>query len=100
MSLLNKFTGSSSSSLESKLREFQYKFCIVFTKDFGIMQSPLCTFYQKEDKSNIHFLFSFKESCEFWKPVLCWFQDNDINVGELKEVDLSFGSLTFRMTLR
>ena len=63
------------------------------------MQSPLCTFCQKEDKSNKDFLFPLKESCEFWKHVLCWFRDKDINVGELKEVDLSFGSLTFRMTL-
>ena len=86
-----------SSSTESKLREFQYKVlnCIVFTNEklfrFGITQSPLCTFCQKEDESIEHLLFSCKESCEFWKHVLSWLRDNDINVGKLKEADLIFG---------
>ena len=83
--------------MESKLREFQYKVlnCIVFTNEklfrFGITQSPLCTFCQKEDESIEHLLFSCKESCEFWKHVLSWLRDNDINVGKLKEADLIFG---------
>ena len=38
-----------------------------------------------------HPLFSCKESCEFWKHVLSWLRDNDINVGKLKEADLIFG---------
>ena len=86
-----------SSSMESKLREFQYKVlnCIVFTNEkpfrFGITQSPLCTFCQKEDESIEHLLFSCKESCEFWKHVLSWLRDSDINVGKLKEADLIFG---------
>ena len=68
---------------------------IVFTNEklfrFGITQSPLCTFCQKEDESIEHLLFSCKESCEFWKHVLSWLRDKDIYVGELKEVDLIFG---------
>ena len=83
--------------MESKLREFQYKVlnCIVFTNEklfrFGITQSPLCTFRQKEDESMGHLLFSCKESCENWKHVLPWLRDNDINVRQLKEADLIFG---------
>ena len=82
------------SSMDSKLREFQYKVLnrIVFTNEklfrFGITQSPLCTFCQKEDKSIEHVLFSCKESCEFWKHVLSWLRDKEIYVGKLKEVDL------------
>ena len=81
-----------SSSMESKLREFQYKVlhCIIFTNEklyrFGIMQSPLCTFCQREDKSIEHLLFSCKESSEFWKHVLSWLRDNDINVGKLRKL--------------
>ena len=85
------------SSMESKLREFQYKIlnCIVFTNKklfrFGIMQSPLLTSCQKEDESIKHLLFSCKVSCEFWKHVLSWLRNNGINVGDLKEADLIFG---------
>ena len=70
------------SSMESKLREFQYKIlnCIVFTNEklfrFGITQSPLCTFCQKEDESIEHLLFSCKESCEFWKN---WYEKGGMN---------------------
>ena len=38
-----------------------------------------------------HLLFSLKESCEFWKQVLSWLRDNDINVEKLKEAGLIFG---------
>ena len=85
------------STLESKLREFQYKIlnCIVFTNEklfrFGITQSPLCTFCQKENESIEHLLFSCKETSEFWKHVLSWLRDSNIYVGELKEADLIFG---------
>ena len=85
------------STLESKLREFQYKIlnCIVFTNEklfrFGITQSPLCTFCQKENESIEHLLFSCKETSEFWKHVLSWLRDNNISVVELKEADLTFG---------
>ena len=85
------------STLESKLREFQYKIlnCIVFTNEklfrFGITQSPLCTFCQKENESIEHLLFSCNETSEFWKHVLSWLRDKNIYVGELKEADLIFG---------
>ena len=82
--------------MESKPREFQYKVlnCVVFKNEkffrFGITQSPLCTFCQKEYESMEHLLFSCKVFREFWKQVLPWFQDNDNDVGELKEADLIF----------
>ena len=53
---------------------------------FGITQSPLCTFCEKEDESIEHLLFSCKESCEFWKYVLSWLRYNDINAGELNKL--------------
>ena len=34
--------------------------------------------------------FSYKVSVEFWKQVLPWLRDSDIDVGELKETDLIF----------
>ena len=54
-------------------------------------QAPLCTFCQKEDESIKHLFFSCRVSREFWKHLLSWLRDNDINVGELKEVDLILG---------
>ena len=88
--------------MESKLRESQYKVlnCIVFTNEklfrFGITQSPLYTFCQKEYESMEHLLFSCNVSREFWKEVLPWLRDNDINVGELKEADLVFYKFDIR----
>ena len=65
-------------TLESKLREFQYKILndIVFTNDklfrFGLSQSPNCTFCNEEPESIEHLLSHCKVSFEFWKDVLSW----------------------------
>ena len=45
-------------------------------------------------RTNPSSIYSFpvtEESCEFWKHVLSWLRNNDINVGEFKEADLIFG---------
>jgi len=87
---------SFTSSIESKLREFQYKVlnCVVFTNEklfhFGITESPLCTFCQKEYDSIERLLFLCKVAAEFCKQVLPWLRDSDVNVGELTEADLIF----------
>ena len=60
-------------TLDSKLREFQYKILnnIVFTNDklfrFGLSQSPNCTFCNEEPESIEHLLSRCKVSSEFGK---------------------------------
>ena len=63
-------------TLESKLREFQYKIlnCILYTNEklfrLGLTDSPCCTFCQEDIESIEHLLFSCKVSFEFWQQVL------------------------------
>ena len=84
-------------TLESKIREFQYKIlnCIVFTNEklcrFGIVESPLCTFCPEVAESVEHLLFSCKISSEFWKHVLSWLRNNSVFVGTIDESDLILG---------
>ena len=92
------FSLSFRSTLESKLREFQYKIlnCIVFTNEklfFSFWHYAITIMYFVPKRERIHraLTFSYKETSEFWKHVLSWLRDNNIYVGELKEADLIFG---------
>ena len=84
-------------TLESKLREFQFKILnrIVFTNEklfrFGLAESPSCAFCQTEVESVEHLLFSCRVSSSFWKHVLSWLRDYNISVDNLKEEDVTFG---------
>ena len=84
-------------TLESKLREFQYKIlnCIVYTNEelfrFGLTDSPCCTFCQEDIESIEHLFFSCKVASDFWKHVLSWLRGNGIQINTLKETDLIFG---------
>ena len=84
-------------TLESKLREFQFKILnrIVFTNEklfrFGMADSASCAFCQREVESIEHLLFSCKVSSSFWKHVLSWLRDYNISVHNLKEDDVIFG---------
>ena len=85
-------------TLDSKLREFQYKILnnIVFTNDklfrFGLSQSPNCTFCNEEPESIEHLLSRCKVSSEFWKEVLSWLKDNNIIIESLNEIGLLLGN--------
>ena len=63
-------------TLESKIREFQYKIlnCIVFTNEklsrIGLVESPSWSFCQEVAESVEHLLFSCKISSDVWKHVL------------------------------
>ena len=84
-------------TLDSKLREFQYKILnnIVFTNDklfsFGLSQSPNCTFCNEEPESLEHLLSRCKVSSEFWKQVLSWLKENNIVIESFNEIGLFFG---------
>ena len=89
---------SSCTTLETKLREFQFKILngIVFTNEklfpFDMAQSDKCAaFCQTEVDSIEHLLFSCKMSSVFWKQVLSRPRDNNIIVENLKEEDIIFG---------
>ena len=83
-------------TLESKLREFQFKFLnrIIFTNEklfrFGMADSPSCAFCQTEVESVEHLLFSCRVSSSFWKHVLSWLCDYNIPVDNLEEEDVIF----------
>ena len=83
-------------SLDSKLREFQYKILnnIVFTNDklfrFGLSQSPNCTFCNEEPESLEHLLSRSKVSSEFWKEVLSWLKENNIVIEPFGEIGFVF----------
>ena len=85
-------------TLDSKLREFQYKILnnIVFTNDklfrFGLSQSPNCTFCNEEPESIEHLLSRCKVSSEFWKEVLSWLKENNIIIESLNEIGLFLGN--------
>ena len=85
-------------TLDSKLREFQYKILnnIVFTNDklfrFGLSQSRNCTFCNEEPESIEHLLSRCKVSSEFWKEVLSWLKDNNIIIESLNEIGLFLGN--------
>ena len=91
------FSLSFRTTLESKLREFQFKILnrIVFTNEklfrFGLAESPSCAFCQTEVESVEHLLFSCRVSSSFWKHVLSWLRDNNVSVDNLKEEDVIFG---------
>ena len=63
-------------TLESKLREFQFKILnrIVFTNEklfrFGMAESPFCAFCQTEVESVEHLLFSCRVSSSFLETCL------------------------------
>ena len=84
-------------TLESKLREFQFKILnrIIFINEklfrFGMADSPSCAFCQTEVESVEHLLFSCRVSSSFWKHVLSWLCDYNIPVDNLEEEDVIFG---------
>lgn len=84
-------------TLDSKLREFQYKILnnIVFTNDklfrFGLSRSPNCTFCSEESESLEHLLLRCKVSSKFWKEVLSWLKDNNIGTESFTETSLFLG---------
>ena len=84
-------------TLDSKLREFQYKILnnIVFTNDklfrFGLSHSPNCTFCSEESESLEHLLLRCKVSSKFWKEVLSWLKDNNIGTESFTETSLFLG---------
>ena len=60
---------------DTKLREFQYKLLnlIIFTNkklyQFKMVETPLCAFCNKEEKSLEHLLYFCKPSRYFWKEL-------------------------------
>ena len=73
-------------TIETKIREFQYKLLndIVFTNEklfrFKMIDSPLCTFCKKDVESleNLLFHCTFVES--FWKTFTSWPTNQNITL--------------------
>lgn len=45
----------------------------------ALIESPSCNLSHEEAESVEQFLFSCKKSFEFWKHVLSWLRDNEVN---------------------
>ena len=84
-------------TIETKIREFQYKLLndIVFTNEklfrFKMTDSPLCSFFKKDVESLEHLLFhcTFVES--FWKTFTSWLTNQNITLETLTLVNILFG---------
>ena len=84
-------------TIETKIREFQYKLLndIVFTNEklfrFKMIDSPLCSFCKKDVESLEHLLFhcNFVES--FWKTFTSWLTNQNITLETLTLVNILFG---------
>ena len=86
-------------TVDSKIREFQNKVLndIVYTNEklfrFGPVKSLSCTFCRKEWESLEHLLFLCNFSSDFWKHVLSWLKDNNIQIETFIMTDAIFGKL-------
>ena len=95
------------SSMESKLREFQYKIlnCIVFTNEklfrFGIMQSPLLYVLSAKKRTNPSSIYSFpvRNLVNFGNMYCPGSGKMTLMLVNWRRLIWSLGSLTFKMTL-
>ena len=86
-------------TVETKIGEFQYKILndIVYTNDklfhFKMIESPFCTFCQKEDESLEYLLFHCNMTENFWLAFSSWIseQNYDISMETLTLIDILFG---------
>lgn len=84
-------------TVETKIREFQYKILndIVYTNyklfRFKIIESPLCTFCQKEDESLEHLLFHCTITKNFWLAFSSWISKQNISIETLTLINILFG---------
>ena len=84
-------------TVETKIREFQYKLLndIVYTNDklfrFKMIESPLCTFCQKEDESLEHLLFYCNVTENVWHAFSSWIIKQNISTETLTPINILFG---------
>ena len=84
-------------TVETKLREFQNKILndIGYTNDklfrFKMIESPLCTFCQKEDESLEHLLFHCTITNYFWLACSSWISVQNISMETLALINILFG---------
>jgi len=86
-------------TVETKIREFQCKILndIVYTNDklfhFKMIESPLCTFCQKEDESLKHLLLHCNITKNFWLAFSSWISKQNISMETLTLINILFGVL-------
>ena len=84
-------------SLETKIREFQYKVLnnIVFTNEklfkIKMIDSPQCTFSKNEIEFLEHLLYSCEITRSFWVALRSWLMECNINLEPLSVVNVLFG---------
>ena len=83
-------------TIETKIREFQYKVLnnIVFTNEklfrFKMIDSPLCPFCKKDVESLKHLLFQCTLIEGFWKAFTSWLINQNISLEALTLVNILF----------
>ena len=86
-------------SLETKIREFQYKVLnnLVFTNEklfkIKMIDSPQCTFCKNEIESLEHLLYSCEITRSFWVALRSWLMECNINLEPLSVFNVLFGIL-------
>ena len=86
-------------TVETKIREFQYKILndIIYNNDklfrFKMIESPLCTFCQKQDESFEHLLFHCSITKNFWLAFSSWISKQNISMETVTLIDILFGVL-------
>ena len=84
-------------SLETKIREFQYKVLnnIVFTNEklfkIKIIDSPQCTFCKNEIESLEHLFYNCEITRSFWVALRSWLMECNINLEPLSFFNVLFG---------
>ena len=86
-----------SATLDSKLREFQYKVLsrILYANKalhrMGIVNSPACTFCQVSDESLEHLFLHCPTSRAFWLSVAKWLKSFFTTIDVLTSTNITFG---------
>ena len=83
-------------TLDSKLREFQYKILRNEKENdklfrFTLSQSPNSTFCNEEPESLDHLLSCCNVSSEFWTEVLSWLKKDNVVIDSINETGLLLG---------
>ena len=84
-------------SIESKIREFQYKILnnIVFTNEklfrLKMTDSPLCAFCNRETESVEHLFFYCDVTMTFWEVLCSWLDKYKIKLQPFTIMDILFG---------
>ena len=78
-------------TIETKIREFQYKMLNNLVFRLKMIDSPLCTFCIREIESIEHLFFYCDVTMIFWEALWSWLSNYKIGVQPFTLIDILFG---------